>query len=601
MKMKKGIVVIVVILCMMTSVIAEDDGFGDVPLPPSVGAPGSVVGSPPEVQITSPTGGTVSGVVPVTVSATDDGTVTKVELFVDNVKHSEDLTVPYSFSVDMTTLSGDHTLKAVATDNEEQITESVLITVTVGGGGGGGTDTMLPTVSITSPVNGATVSCVINVNVDATDNVGVDRVELYVGLVKKGTDTSVPYSFQLDTTAMSGSRTLKAKALDAAGNSKEHSVTVTIATCGVCNPDENFCDIPAPGGGTPPVDTTSPTVTVTSPIENTAVMGIVPVIATVMDNIGVAKVEFFLGTELKNTDTTAPYGFDLDTAGLSGTQVIKAKAFDAAGNSAQHEITVTISAVVQQDTTIPIVTIVTPLDQATVTGSVVVSATATDNVGVTKVEFFIDNVLKETDTTELYGFTLNTAGVAAGPHIVKAVAQDAAGNNGEKQITVLVEAPPAPPPTSSGGGGSTSSGGGGSSTRTFKNYQQTRGIERDTNIVPQKTQPVFNSPIANPVVPAPRIEPMQPEQPIYQPPVDLAVEEEPIQLWVIIVTSVGALLLLAGVVVLLLKRRVPQEVVSYIKSSIEQGYSPDVLEQSLIEQGWSQKVVQRALRSVQNI
>ena len=47
-------------------------------------------------------------------------------------------------------------------------------------GGGGGGDTTPPTTSITSPADGATVSGTVTVSANASDNVGVSRVELYV-------------------------------------------------------------------------------------------------------------------------------------------------------------------------------------------------------------------------------------------------------------------------------------------------------------------------------------------------------------------------------------------------------------------------------------
>ncbi|MHA1228420.1 MAG: Ig-like domain-containing protein [Candidatus Hodarchaeales archaeon] len=45
---------------------------------------------------------------------------------------------------------------------------------------GGTADTTAPTVSITSPADGATVSGTVTVEASASDNVGVDRVEFFV-------------------------------------------------------------------------------------------------------------------------------------------------------------------------------------------------------------------------------------------------------------------------------------------------------------------------------------------------------------------------------------------------------------------------------------
>ena len=103
-------------------------------------------------------------------------------------------------------------------------------------GGGGGGDTTPPTTSITSPANNATVSATITVTADASDSVGVTRVELYRDNVLIGTDTASPYEFSWNTTTVSnGGHALQTKAYDAAtnvGSSAVVNVTVSNATGG---------------------------------------------------------------------------------------------------------------------------------------------------------------------------------------------------------------------------------------------------------------------------------------------------------------------------------------------------------------------------------
>lgn len=92
----------------------------------------------------------------------------------------------------------------------------------------------------------------------------------------------------------------------------------------------------------------------------------------------------------------------------------------------------------QPDTTDPSVTITAPQNDAQVTGTVPVTITATDNVGVTKVEFLVDNVLKQTSTTSPYTYALNTTGLSVGNHTVTVKAYDAAGRVGQKSVTIKV-------------------------------------------------------------------------------------------------------------------------------------------------------------------
>jgi M6 family metalloprotease-like protein len=71
------------------------------------------------------------GTVEIDVSASDDGGVTKVELYADGALQATDTAAPYAFMLDTTTLSnGTHTLRAVAYDEVLQTgTSSVDVTV----------------------------------------------------------------------------------------------------------------------------------------------------------------------------------------------------------------------------------------------------------------------------------------------------------------------------------------------------------------------------------------------------------------------------------------------------------------------------------------
>ena len=93
-------------------------------------------------------------------------------------------------------------------------------------------DTTAPTVSMTAPANGATVSGTATVSCTAADNVGVASVQFQLDGANIGSVlTSAPYSFSLNTATYSnGSHTLRAIARDAAGNqSTSIAVTVTIS------------------------------------------------------------------------------------------------------------------------------------------------------------------------------------------------------------------------------------------------------------------------------------------------------------------------------------------------------------------------------------
>jgi len=93
-------------------------------------------------------------------------------------------------------------------------------------------DTTPPTVSITAPANGATVSgAAVAVSANASDNVGVVGVQFKLDGANLGVEVlSAPYSISWNTTgATSGSHSLTAIARDAAGNTATSAaVSVTV-------------------------------------------------------------------------------------------------------------------------------------------------------------------------------------------------------------------------------------------------------------------------------------------------------------------------------------------------------------------------------------
>jgi subtilisin family serine protease len=90
------------------------------------------------------------------------------------------------------------------------------------------------------------------------------------------------------------------------------------------------------------------------------------------------------------------------------------------------------------DTTPPSVTITQPSDGATVSGNVTIKASASDNVAVAKVDFYVDGSLLATDSSSPYSVTWNSGTVSRGSHTIKVVVTDTSGNTAEDQITVNV-------------------------------------------------------------------------------------------------------------------------------------------------------------------
>ena len=540
----------------------------------------------PAVSLTAPANNsTVSGTTTITANASDNVGVSNVEFYRSGVLLTATNVAPYKYSWNTATVAdGSYTLTAKAYDNTGNVTQSSNIVVKVNNVA---SDSSAPTVAVTAPVNNAIVSGTTKLTATATDNVAVAKVEFYVNNVLQNTATAAPYSYSWDTTAKAnGSYTLSAKAYDAANNAGQSSaVTVSIknsiipagsiwadtvvpgvvdsgpdsavelgvkfrsdsvgyisgirfykastntgthignlwdnngkllATAtfaketstgwqqvnfptpvaiaantvyvasyhtnvghysnnlnyfsgkGVDNPPlhaladgasgysgvyayGSTSSFPAQGWNSsnywvdvafttsPPADTTAPVVAISSPSTNSTVSGTVPVSATASDNVGVSKVELYVNSILQATDTASPYTFSWNSTTLAnGSYTLSAKAYDAAGNVGQSSsVSVSVNKLVA-DTAAPVVAIVSPLNNAIFSGtSASVTVSATDNVGVSKVEFFVNGALQATDTASPYTFTWNIATLANGSYTLIAKAYDAAGNVGPSSTVAV--------------------------------------------------------------------------------------------------------------------------------------------------------------------
>ena len=204
-------------------------------------------------------------------------------------------------------------------------------------------------------------------------------------------------------------------------------------------------------------DALPPTATMTAPANGATVAATIPLSADASDNVGVAGVQFYVdGAKLGAEDTTYPYATSLDTKTLSnGAHQITAEARDAANHKGMSAaVSVTVNNVVA-DTTPPQVSISSPLAGQTVSGSIIVSADATDNVGVASVQFRVDGApLGAPDTATPYEAALDTSTLANGTHQLTALAVDTSGNNAMSAAVAITVNNPIPdntPPLLSNG------------------------------------------------------------------------------------------------------------------------------------------------------
>ena len=183
-------------------------------------------------------------------------------------------------------------------------------------------------------------------------------------------------------------------------------------------------------------DTQAPTVGIGSPAAGATVQDVATVDVTASDNYGVARVELYANGALVASDTTAPYAFAWDTSALTaGSSVtLTARAYDAANNAATST-GVTVKIAGAADTTPPTVAVTSPANGATVSGTVSLSASGSDNVKLSSVSLYFDGRLVCSAAANP-SCSVNTRYIRRGNHTVSAKAKDAAGNQSSTSITV---------------------------------------------------------------------------------------------------------------------------------------------------------------------
>ncbi|HSK03314.1 MAG TPA: Ig-like domain-containing protein [Kofleriaceae bacterium] len=186
-------------------------------------------------------------------------------------------------------------------------------------------------------------------------------------------------------------------------------------------------------------DTTPPITALTAPAGGATLQGSVALEASASDDRGVVRVELYANATLIGSDTSAPWGVTWDTTAVaSGGYTLSTKAYDAAGNvGTSAGVSVTVD---NADATPPTVSITKPRQDARVRGPITIEAAATDNIGVTRVELYLDGTtLLGSDTTPPYAIDWNTSGTTLGTHTLTARAHDAAGNIGTSPaVTITV-------------------------------------------------------------------------------------------------------------------------------------------------------------------
>jgi hypothetical protein len=383
---------------------------------------------PPTVEITSPTGGTVSGLVTIlgTADDPDKDNIESVFVSIDNMANWKTAsgTSSWDFDWDTTKYSnGDHTIYAKAYDGEDS-SEIVSVSVTVDNGGN-----IAPHVDITYPNNDATVSDEIEIKGSASDDDGfVQIVEIQIDNEgwREVTGTS-NWNYDWDTTSYTnGEHIIKARAKDDLGTySQEKTITVIVDNGGNILPN----------------------VQITSHSGGEVVSGTLQIKGTAVDHDGnVESVDVRIDSGNWNTASgTTSWIYEWDTTEYSnGEHVVYSRAKDDNDEYSQIK---SVTLIVDNGGNIPpIVNIISPTD-GTVSGTVTISGTASDLDGdntIISVQVKIDEDWEYTDGITDWSYSWDTSTLDDGNYTIHVRAYDGNDYSLIKSIDVFVDNPHKP-------------------------------------------------------------------------------------------------------------------------------------------------------------
>jgi hypothetical protein len=222
------------------------------------------------------------------------------------------------------------------------------------------------------------------------------------------------------TLVPNGSYRITVTASDAAANSQSASVDVTVNNAAA--------------------DSEKPTVSILKPAAGAAVSGTVMITFSASDNKGVTGITVVAGSQtICSLPGTATACYWSSKQAPDGPATITVTARDAAGNSASASRDVIAR---NYDFGSPTVAITAPASSAKVSGSTIISFTATDNVGVKTITVAVSGQTICTLPGTATQCVWDTTKFAAGYQTIVVTVQDAAMNTRTAARTVIVANPP---------------------------------------------------------------------------------------------------------------------------------------------------------------
>ncbi|MBN1999594.1 hypothetical protein JW935_18715 [candidate division KSB1 bacterium] len=276
-----------------------------------------------ELDIKYPTEkATVSGIVPIQAEFRGYIIPEEIKFYIDEKLKHVVVDTPYIYQWDTHGFDDNtfHVLQAKAYAEDQILAESGIITVKVNNTPSGSKDEEPPSVTLTSPSPGDTLSGEVNIYLEALDNTGIKKTAIYIDNVLKSSESHYIWN-TLDYS--DGVHTLLAKAWDFEENEgQSQSIQVTVD-----NSDYR--------------DNTPPSVQIVYPPPGEKLAGAVKIRVSALDVSGIKNVQIYIDNKLAASADTCLWS---TLTYPDGDHLIYAKAWDNNANEATSPvITVTTS------------------------------------------------------------------------------------------------------------------------------------------------------------------------------------------------------------------------------------------------------------------
>ncbi|MBL7059682.1 MAG: hypothetical protein ISS10_01645 [Candidatus Marinimicrobia bacterium] len=369
---------------------------------------------PPNVVITYPAAAqTVTDVIIIAVEATDNDAISHVEFYINGIFVITDSELPYSYlwnTLDpmLATEDAEHILHVIAVDISGNAASPSPISVVVDN-----TESEPPAVVITEPPAGQTVSGTVPIRVTATDNFAISHVDFIIDDELLYTDNTYPYRYDWNTMTTTDDtwQIIQVIAVDV-NNISSNSNPVSVFV-------DNIDDIP-------------PTGMILNPYAGQTVSGTVDIQVNANDNDGIYSVRFSINGVHVSTANQSPYEHSWDTHSAleDNNHIISILITDLSGNTTALEpIAVFVDNHPQDDVTPPNAVILNPISGQIVNGIVSIEVNASDNLGISTVEFSINQTFVHSDDIFPYEYEWNTVTWGEnGEVIIQANVTDVSGN-----------------------------------------------------------------------------------------------------------------------------------------------------------------------------